>query len=115
MNDLFGFVGMLGTYEDRKVDSYEEGGVFVSTCSVTDSEKPYETAIGHPAYNAGELIIVELYDTKAEAQEGHDRWVQIMTKKDLPDELIDISTAGLAVFLDDIAPEDWRRFPKETT
>ena len=93
---LFDFLSMAGNYEDRKVDRYEEGVVMVDTCLVTDSEQPYETAVSHPKFNGGDLIIVELYDTKEQAQIGHDRWVKTMTVDTLPESIKDVSTAEIA-------------------
>jgi len=65
---MFGVLGMMGNYEERKVDRFEKGDVFVDTAAITDSEHPYETGIRHPRYNNGELIIVAMYDTKEEAK-----------------------------------------------
>jgi hypothetical protein len=81
--------GMIGDYDDRMVDRYEGNGFFISTCLVRDSNRPYETAIKHPEYNDGVIIIVETYNTKEEAAKGHDKWVKIMTAEELPQELID--------------------------
>jgi len=99
---------MIDTYEDRKVDRYDgEDGLFISTALVTDSKQPYETGICHPAYNDGEMVIVEMYDTKEDSQVGHDRWVLKMTAEELPSELIDVSTSMTAKF-SDIVDDDWR-------
>lgn len=37
---MFDFLGMIGNYESRKVDSYEDENVYVSTARVTDSTQP---------------------------------------------------------------------------
>ena len=92
MDNLFGFLGMFDDYEERALDHYEKGDIIVDTCLVTDSHKPYETGICHPKYNVGDWVIVELYDTKEEAQVGHDKWVKKMTAKKLPSKLKDVST-----------------------
>lgn len=80
---MFGFLNMMGNYEERKVarwpDSEEEW--IVDTAAVCDSAQPFETAIQHPRYNSGSMVIVELYDTKEEAKIGHDKWVEIMSAK----------------------------------
>ena len=76
---LFDFLEMSGNYEERKVANYSEGKLVVDTCAVTDSSKPYETGITHPDYKDGDWIVVELYDTKEQALEGHDKWVKKMT------------------------------------
>lgn len=93
---VFDFFSMMDNYEDRKIDHFEKEGLVVDTCVVTDSDQPYETAVCHPRYNDDEWIIVELYDTKKEAQEGHNKWVKKMTAKQLPNQLKDASTAEIA-------------------
>ena len=87
---MFDYFDMAYNYEDRKVANYTSGDVtlFVDTARVTDSSKPYETAISHPKYNHNKWVIVELYDTKEEAQIGHDKWVALMTAEILPEVLI---------------------------
>jgi spermidine/putrescine-binding protein len=90
---MFGYLDMLCNYEDRKVDRFEDENLIVDTAEVTDSDQKYETAVQHPQYNEGEWIIVECYDTKEQAQEGHDKWVKKMTKEELPHQLKDVSTA----------------------
>lgn len=109
---MFGFLGMIGNYEDRKVDRYEDDsmGLVVSTAMVTDSDRPYETAVAHPSYNGGDFVIVEIYDTKEDAQEGHNEWVAKMTADTLPNGLIDVSTSELAELCDAFKADDseWR-------
>lgn len=105
---MFSFLDMMSNYEDRKVDNFEEGDLFIDTCAVNDSAKPYETAIGHPNYNDGKLVIVELYDTKEQAQEGHNKWVKIMTTEPLPERLYDASQNALSSLLDMFDDKDWR-------
>jgi len=107
---MFGFMDMYGNYEQRKVDNFtdKEKGIFVDTCMVTDSSQPYETAIEHPKYNRGKMIIVEMYDTKEEAQTGHDKWVKTMTGKNLPKTLKDVSSCEIAKILEEADKSDWR-------
>jgi hypothetical protein len=97
---LFDFLCMARNYEGRKVNHYEQGELIVDTCAVSDADKDYETAVVHPKYNGGEWIVVELYDTKKEAQIGHVRWVKKMTAKKLPVKLTDVSTAEVAEICD---------------
>ena len=107
---MFRFLGMANNYESRKVDRYEgEDGLSVDTCSVSDSNQPYETGIAHPAYNGGRWIIVEMYESKKAAIEGHEKWVSTMVSENLPTELRDVSTSGMANLCDmfDI-DNDWR-------
>ena len=91
MRGLFGFMDMVGTYEQRKVDRYEKNGLIIDTAFVTDSDQPYETAVARPEQNNGDWVIVEAYDTKEEAQIGHDKWVKKMLSKKLPETLKDVS------------------------
>jgi hypothetical protein len=105
---------MVGNYEDRKVGRFDDEatGLVVSTARVSDSDRPYETAIGHPGYNDGKYVIVEMYDTHEEAEAGHARWVGAMTGGDLPKSLRDVSEAEIAKLVDAASPEDgWREFP----
>ena len=94
---MFG-LGMEGNYDSRKVGRYEAetGGLIISTCSVTDSDQPYETAISHKSYNNADWVIAEQYDTKEKAEAGHEAWIKKMTAKELPMELKDISTCEIA-------------------
>lgn len=100
MFDLFGFFNMMDNYEERKVKNYTSDDLNIDTCAVSDSDKPYETGIQHPLYNEGKWVIVELYDTKEEAEVGHDKWVKIMTKNELPEVLKDVGTCVIAKLRD---------------
>jgi len=102
MFDMFGFMDMADNYGERKVARYEEGVVMVDTCAVTDSDQPYETAVAHPLYNNGDIIIVEMYDDKAASKVGHDKWVKIMTEGELPNELRDVSSNCIATMIRDM-------------
>jgi hypothetical protein len=95
---------MIGNYEERCVGRWdnEEGDKMVSTAYVSDGAKNYETAFEHPDYNNGNMIIVESYDTKDEASDGHARWVEIMTNGPLPDSLIDCSNSAIGQFAEDM-------------
>jgi hypothetical protein len=93
---MFDFFSMMGTYDQRKVDNFTQGDLVIDTCCVTDSRQPYETAVQHPGYNDGDWVIVETYSTKEAAQEGHNRWVKVMTSTSLPAVLKDVSTAEIA-------------------
>ena len=98
---MFEFLEMADNYEERKIDRYEDNELTIDTAWVNDSEQPCETAITHRAYNDNKWVIVELYDTKEQAQKGHDKWVGIMTSGDLPLQLRDVSTASIALLLGD--------------
>lgn len=99
---MFEFMDMAYNYEQRKVDRYEDEDVTVDTCSVTDGTHIYETAIAHPEYYDGKWIVVEAYDTKEDAQLGHDKWVKTMTEGELPEYLQDCANAEVAQLLEDI-------------
>jgi len=102
---MFDFFDMAGTHEQRKVDRFERDDLIVDTCSVTDSDDPYETAISHPDYNDGKWVIAETYKTADAAQEGHDKWVQIMTAPEIPAQLVDVSTFAIAELFRAIDPD----------
>lgn len=105
---MFNFLSMADNYEQRVVANFVPEGAsdwLVDTAAVTDSEQPFETAVQHPRYNEGAIVIVELYDTREEALAGHERWVKTMTAKKLPATLKDVSTCevvdiGLALGVD---------------
>jgi hypothetical protein len=109
---MFEFLGMAGNYEQRKVDRYDGDGLMVSTAAVNDSSKPYETAVKHVDYNDDKHVIVELYDTKEEAQKGHDKWVATMTADALPNKLIDVSTSSVFELADAFGVDVERTFKK---
>ena len=113
MFDIFG-IGNIGNYEERKVARWpEEEDWTVDTCRVTDSEKPFETAIKHTNYNDGKMIIVEEYEDKESAQEGHDKWVKIMSANELPERLVDVSTCEAVKFCEAIiGGNGFRQNPK---
>jgi len=104
---MFDYFDMVGTYEQRVVDNYKDGDLVVDTCKVTDSRQPYETGVKHPRYSDGDWVIVEMYDTKAAAQKGHDKWVKIMTANNLPTSLSDVSTATISELMD-YFDDEWR-------
>ena len=93
MFDMFGN-GMANNYEDRKIDNTEVNGAIIDTCSVTDTEAGFETAIIHPSYNNGKWIVVEEYYSKDKAIKGHKEWVKLF-EKELPEELKDVSTCEI--------------------
>lgn len=92
---IFGFMSMMTTYEQRKIERYNSKDFFVSTAMVTDSTQPYETAVCHKKYNNNKVIIVQMYNTKKVARLGHKKWVKKMSAKKLPSTLKDVSTATI--------------------
>ena len=110
---LYDFLDMANNYRERKVDRYEQCEILVDTALVNDAEKPYETAIEHPMYNDRIMIIVEYYDTKEDAQNGHDRWVELLTGNNLPDVITDVSTAETAKLLDSLENDRLKKFQRK--
>ena len=70
-----------------KMFRYGENRVVVLTGFQPDAER-WETAVSHPRYGGGNLILVDWYegsedfDTVAEA--GHNRWIETLTAEKLP-------------------------------
>lgn len=97
---MFNFLLDAGNYESRAVARFEKDNMIIDTASVSDGEHPYETGVCHPEYNDGKWVIVEAYDTKQDAQRGHDAWVAKMTSQTLPVALRDCCNAGIASLYD---------------
>ena len=93
---MFEFMFDAGNYQDRVVGRYDGDGTMVSTASVSDGRHPYETAFQHPDYNDGDMVIVEAYDSREQAADGHARWVEIMTNGPLPESLIDCQNSHIS-------------------
>uniref|UniRef100_A0A6H1ZH70 Uncharacterized protein n=1 Tax=viral metagenome TaxID=1070528 RepID=A0A6H1ZH70_9ZZZZ len=95
--NIFGFLSDTNNYLERVVGRYpEEGEFLVDTAKVSDGKQPYETAVAHPYFNEGKVVIVEAYPTKKAANKGHKKWVNIMTADELPKELVDCCNAHIA-------------------
>lgn len=88
MFGILDFLSMTYNHDERMVDRYESDNFIIDTCLVTDGAHDYETAVRSPLYNNGKWIAVEAYDTKDEAQKGHDNWVDTMTNNP-PDKLVE--------------------------
>ena len=98
---MFNFFLDMGNYQERAVDRFENDETIVDTARCSDGSKPYETGVCNPAYNDGDWVIVESYDTEEEAKEGHNKWVEIMTVDKKPDELVDCHNAYISQLFDD--------------
>ena len=85
---MFDFMGNMEPYEDRLVNRSDFDWGFISTVAVSDGRKPFETAIQHIDFNDGDMVIVACYDTKKQAEKGHDKWIKEMENH--PKEVIDI-------------------------
>ena len=110
---MFDFMLDIGNYDSRKVGRYDSDDLAVSTCSVSDGQKPFETAVRHLEYNDGKWVIVEMYDDEAHAQIGHDNWVKTMTSGNLPDYLRNCGNARIAQLIDAVGEEEWMIFPRQ--
>ena len=95
---MLDFMGMKDNYDERKIGRWDSEDCLsmVSTCSVTDGRKPFETAVLHPSYNKGKMVIVECYNTKEEAHKGHDRWLELMLEDKLPLTLVDCANSEIS-------------------
>lgn len=102
---FFGFFSMMDDYDTRNVDNYSDGFMTIDTSAATDTDRPFETGIQHPQFNDGKWVIVEYYDTREDAQVGHNKWVYKMTHE-LPDMLVDVSTCEIALLIDAIGSTD---------
>lgn len=110
---------MQNTYSERKIGRHEVHDnnnclvLVVSTVEVYDSDFAYETAVSHLEYNQGNWVIVESYHVLTDAACGHDKWVKQMTSAHLPDQLVDVSGAGVAKLADGIKDSQaWRVKPR---
>ena len=111
---FFDFMDMGGSYEERCVGRYDDEnvGLMVSTASVNDGAYPFETAVAHPKYNDGDMVIVEAYDTKEDAKAGHDRWETVMTARELPEQLVDCLNSEVSQMQSDVDEKGWNVFPR---
>jgi len=96
------FSGILSTmdemmnpaYELRRIGRHEDSETKLFVSTVKSHDLPgYETAVAHPDYNNGKIVIVEEYETKQQAKEGHERWLAKMTSPELPEYLQDVSSS----------------------
>ena len=74
-SELFGFMNQRPRYE-RELKEDTVNGYHIDTCAVDDRDWNYETAIQHEQFRGGEWIVVRGYDSKQEAEAGHDMWVK---------------------------------------
>jgi hypothetical protein len=98
---LVGFVKDFATYDQRMVARADYDWGFISTAAVSDGRDPYETAVEHAAYNMGKCVIVESYQTREAALEGHARWVAKM-EGELPDTLTDCANSSISQVITEV-------------
>jgi len=84
----------LGTQEERKIarfEGYTEGILlYVDTCAMYNSFAAFETAISYLKFNRGGWVIVQGYNTREQAVEGHEYWIKKLTTLPLPTSLFDV-------------------------
>ena len=99
---MFSMFKMEDDYEKRVIgrDDFDWG--FVSTAMVSDGAQPYETAVLHSNYAEADdlsvtrkMVIVEGYESAAEAKVGHAKWLDTMVNTE-PDKLIECGNAKIA-------------------
>lgn len=96
------------TMTTKDLGKHKVGDLFVSTSIPSDTGRP-ETAVEHPDYNGGVMIIVEEYDTVSNAKSGHTKWIKLMSANKLPDELIDISGSPIKRVMEELYPKQTAR------
>lgn len=68
---LYGILASLGGYQGERVGKTQVGNYTVSTVDTADAG--WETAIWK---NLENMVIVARYETKEEAKQGHQDWVE---------------------------------------
>lgn len=113
MKMLFDFVKDIGNYQKRKVGHDKFPWGMISTALVSDGKKRYETAIEHPEYRGGKIVIVEAYDGIEIAREGHAKWVALMTADKLPDTLEECCNSSIEQLLKEFSEDYQTVFPRQ--
>lgn len=101
--------------ENTIVGKFNTDNLFVSTVLAFDSDV-YETAIGSPYYNNGQLIIVETYESYSQAFKGHESWVKVMNREweELPEILKTSHSTFLSVFFELVGGQQtFEKMPKD--
>ena len=68
---IYGLLASLGGYRGERIGKTQVGNYTVSTIDTPDAG--LETAIWK---NGGDIVIVARYETKEEAKQGHQDWVE---------------------------------------
>ena len=89
------------------------GTIIVGTGIVLHGYASYATTIRHCEYGNGERITVENYYTEEKAVEGHNRWVEILTRELPPEYLYDVSKDRESLERDNKESTQWRIFPRK--
>lgn len=93
---MFDFLDMIDDREERLIENTIINEAEIDTCAVSDSDEPFETGIKHPKYNGNHWVIVEMYNTKRQAQIGHAKWVKVFSSVKLPKSLKYAGTSTIA-------------------
>lgn len=93
---MFDFLKYKDNYDQKKIARDEWDFGYLSTVRVSDGRKPIETALSHPLYNDGNLIIVDCYDTEEEALVGHNAWKEKIVNNNIPDAIVDCCNSELS-------------------
>lgn len=104
--EIFNFESDIGNYEERKIGRDDFAWGFISTARVSDGVKPFETAVEHGNYNDGRMVIVDHYDTKAQAITGHAKWVKTMTTAPLPAALKDCANSHVQQLIETLGKDE---------
>lgn len=91
MFGLFGYMDMIGNYEERVVKNDKCADFTLDTARVTDRNWIYETAVAHSGFNNGDWIILDGCMSKEQAVEMHDKWLNKLQNEDIT-ELTDYYT-----------------------
>ncbi len=89
MFDILTLLANASNHEERLVANDTINDIEIDTCLANDMGKDYETGL---CIN-GTWYIAEDYDTKEEAQKGHEKYMNLIKTKQLK-EIIDIYGAG---------------------
>lgn len=112
-------MNMADTYEDRKVarDDWGKGkmSIMLSTAEVTDADYRYETAIAHPSYDGGKIIILGGCDSRKKALAFHAHWKQLIETDTLPEVIADNGRSGVGLLLKSLVGQEGQTHLKETT
>lgn len=91
MFEMFDWLDMINNYEQRMVKNDETEKFIIDTAQVTDRSWKYETAVAHDDFNDGAWIILEGTNTKEEALQVHNKWLNKLLTEDIT-ELVDCFT-----------------------
>lgn len=77
MFNYLNLLSILGTHEERKVANDTVNNIEIDTCFANDIGKDYETGL----LINGIWYIAEDYNTKKEAEDGHKKYIDLISNK----------------------------------